>query len=323
MPSPIADLSYRNYDGPLEPPVFRWWAIARASMQLTLKKRGFWAWAVGSGYWYFFLVIGFYFVDNFVPPSMDINGKNPIFQQLIWKDQFLNAFSISQLLLFILALMLGAGSIANDNRAKALLVYLSKPCSKLDYVIGKWFGIFLPITVATLIPTVFFYIYCAMTYRSYGFLSDDPTLGLRLLAMCFIPGIFHASVALGVSSLFDQGRLAGATYAGMYFIPLFVTKVMQFAHMGTLDQTGPTPKTIDFLFYCSMDGLQIALAKNILHTRGSPLFLSLSGPTSRNPMSNAIVPEPNGLIFTGIFLLVCGACLALAWSRVRAVEVVG
>jgi len=323
MPSPIADLSYRNYDGPLEPPVYRWWAIARASMQLSLKKKGFWVWAVLSGYWYFFLMIGFYFVDNFIPSNMDVNGKNPVFQQIIWKDQFLNAFGISQLLLFIIALMLGAGAIANDNRAKALLVYLSKPCSRLDYVVGKWFGIFLPITLATLIPTAFFYTYCAMTYRSYGFISDDPTLALRLIVMCFIPGIFHASLALGVSSLFDQGRLAGATYAGLYFIPWFITNVMKIGHMSTVEQSGAAPKAVDFLFYCSMDGIQIALAKNILHTRGSPLFIALGGPGARNPMSNMIVPEPNGFIFTLLFIGVCALSLGLAWSRVRAVEVVG
>jgi ABC-2 type transport system permease protein len=323
MPSPIADLTYRNYDGPLEPPVFRWWAIARAAMMLSLKKRGFWVWAALSGYWYLFLIIGFYFVDNLVSPNLDINGKNPIFSQVIWKDQFLNAFGISQLLLFILALILGAGSIANDNRAKALLVYLSKPCSRLDYVAGKWFGIFLPITAATAIPTGIFYFYCAMTYRSYGFLSDDPTLGFRLILMCLLPGTFYASVVLGISSLFDQGRMAGATFAGLYFIPLFLTKFMQFAHMATVDQTGVAPKVIDMLFYCSMDGIQIAMAKVILHTRGSMLFPGMGGPGGRNPMANSIVPEPSGLIFGAIFLAVCALCVWVAWSRVRAVEVVG
>jgi ABC-2 type transport system permease protein len=326
MPSPIADLTYRNYDGPLEPPVFRWWAISRAQMTLSFKKKGLWVWAIASGYWYLFLIIGFYFVDTLVPPNLDVNGKNPVFQQIIWKDQFLNAFSISQLLLFVIALILGAGSIANDNRARALLVYLSKPCSRLDYIIGKWFGIFLPLTVITAAPMAFFYVYCAMTYRSYGFLSDDPTLCLRLVAMCFLPGVFYASVVLGISSLFDQGRLAGATFAGLYFIPLFLTKVMQFAHMASMDQGGTAPKTIDFLFYCSMDGIQIAMAKNFLGTRGSPLFTGLGGPGGpggRNPMSNMIVPEPSGLLFGALMLGLCALCLWVAWSRVRAVEVVG
>lgn len=321
MPAPIADLTYRNYDGPLEPPVFRWWAIARASMQMSLSKKGFWIWAALSGYWYAVLIIGFYFVDAFSTASIDVNGKNPIFQQIIWKDQFLNAFSISQLLLFVIALMLGAGSIANDNRAKALLVYLSKPCSKLDYIIGKWFGIFLPLTLVTAIPAALFYGYCAMVYRQYGFLSDDPTLALRLIPMCLLPGVFYASVALGISSLFDQGRLAGATFAGLYFIPFFLTNIMQIPHHFILERTHEAPKVVDFLFYCSMDGLQIAMAKVFLHTRGSSLLASLTG--SRGQGANMIVAEPNGLVFGSLFFGVCALSLIIAWSRVRAVEVVG
>ena len=46
-----------------------------------------------------------------------------------------------QLFLLFIALLAGAGSIANDNRANALLVYLSKPCRKVDYLFGKWAGL--------------------------------------------------------------------------------------------------------------------------------------------------------------------------------------
>lgn len=324
MSNPIADLSYRNYDGPLEPPVFRWWAISQAAMKLSLKKKGFWGWAAVSSYWYLVLIFVFYFVDTFVTPNLPTGTKSPFFSQIIWKDQFLNAFSISQLLLLIIALLIGIGSIANDNRANALLVYLSKPCTRLDYVVGKWFGIFLPITVVSLVPTTFFYLYCALTYRTYGFLSDDPWLYPRLFLMCMVPGAFHASLCLGVSSLFDQGRLAGATYAGMYFIPLFLTKVMQIAHAVAVTNTGKAPKLVDTLYYFSIDGIQIGLAKVILGTKGSPLFMFGNGGGGRGlGGANSVVGQPNGLLICALFFGVCFASLAVAWSRVRAVEVVG
>ena len=40
--SNIADLSYRNYDGPLVSRVARWWIISKSGIQGTLKKPGFW-----------------------------------------------------------------------------------------------------------------------------------------------------------------------------------------------------------------------------------------------------------------------------------------
>ena len=245
---------------------------------------------------------------------------NPFFKNIVWKDQFLNAFSVSQLFMLILALLLGAGTIANDNRANALLVYLSKPCSKLDYVIGKWLGIFVPLTLVAAVPTLLFYVYCLLSYRSYGFLTQDPWLILRLLGMVMLPGFFHASATLGVSSLFQQGRLAGATYSALYFFGLFFTKAMQTVIFvnGPMGGESTAPPIVKSLYYCSIDGIQIGLAKIFLHTDGSQLF-----PGSMPVGVRFAIEAPSAVVFVPAFFGICGVFMLLAWSRIRAVEVVG
>jgi len=40
--SPIADLSYRNYDGPLKSRFVRWWVVALAMVRLALKSPTYW-----------------------------------------------------------------------------------------------------------------------------------------------------------------------------------------------------------------------------------------------------------------------------------------
>src|ERR1044072_1488639 len=176
MHSPIADLSYRNYDGPLEPPLYRWWPIARTSMLRAFKNKWFWILSVLSGAWYMILMIIFYFIDSFALQTVQQRGVSGVvdpaqasamlFRQVKWNDMFLHAFSIGQMFFLFIALLIGIGSIANDNRANALLVYLSKPCTRLDYIIGKWLGIFIPMVIAVSIPTFFFFSYCFMSYRS-------------------------------------------------------------------------------------------------------------------------------------------------------------
>ncbi len=318
--SPILDLSYRSYDGPLDPPTFRWWAIAKLSMRQTWKKKGFWMWGLASGYWYLILMAVFYFADQFssgvrnstrVPSGVD--PMRAFFEGIKWDVMFVNAFSISQLFLFIVALLLGSGAIANDNRANALLVYLSKPCDKKDYLIGKWVGIFLPIVLVTAAPTLVFYLYCLLSYQQYGFLSQDGWLGLRLLALCLVPGVFHASASLGISSMFSQARLAGATYAAVYFILLFFTKSME-----TIYRAGGAPNIVANLYYASVDGIQIGLAKVLLTTDGGSLF-----PAQVGGSMQSVPPAPNGWLFAAIYFATCLGFLALAWKRVRAVEVVG
>lgn len=323
--TPILDLTYRNYDGPLEPPINRWWAIAKMSIGLSTKKKGFWVWASASCIWYLILLVIFYFVDQNSQAGATLGQQNPFFKNIIWKDQFLNAFSVSQLFFFILALLLGAGAVANDNRANALLVYLSKPCSKMDYVIGKWLGIFIPMTLVTAAPTLVFYAYCLLSYRSYGFLTQDSWLIVKLLGMILVPGFFHASASLGISSLFNQGRLAGATYAAFYFFGWFFTKMMGvIVTTNNLNNMGGEPVEVSplvkSLFYCSVDGIQIAMAKIFLHSDGSPL-IAVQGPGSMQRLG--VVPQPSWLLFVPAYFVICGLFVLLAWSRIRAVEVVG
>lgn len=322
MASPIADLSYRHYDGPLEPPAYRWWSIARASMRLSLKKRGFWLWASFSAWFYILLLAIFFFVDTFSQGVTAPGQKNPILMQIVWKDQFLNAFSTAQLFFFILALLIGVGTIANDNRANALLVYLSKPCTKTDYVIGKWLGIFLPITLVTAVPTLLFYLYCVMTYRDYGFLTEDPRLLFRLLGMVLVSGFVHASLSLGISSMFNQGRLAGATYAGLYFFTLSFTKAMQVISIIAQQDRKPVPGIVNNLYYASVDGIQIGLAKAILGTDGSALFPGGGGGGGRR-IEPLPVPAPDFWPIFGVVGGICALAILIAWTRVRAVEVVG
>lgn len=329
MHSPIADLSYRNYDGPLEPPLYRWWPIARTSVLRAFKNKWFWILSVLSGAWYMILMIIFYFIDLTSVQMVNQRGATGIvdpaqasamlFRQVKWGDMFLNGYSFGQMIFLFIALLVGIGSIANDNRANALLVYLSKPCTKLDYVIGKWLGIFIPMVIAVSIPTFFFYSYCFMSYRATGFLTD-PWLILKLVVMVLIPAAVHASLALGISSLFKRGGLAGATYSGLYFITYFVTSAIFLVRAGI---QGPNRGgLIDWLFYCSVDGLQIAAAKVVLGTNGGPTVPFLP----QHQMAEAgsmIVPAPSGFAVALILLLICGGSLLMAWTRVRAVEVVG
>jgi ABC-2 type transport system permease protein len=317
QPAVIADLSYRGYDGPLEPPMYRWWAIARMVMRLTIKKKGFWVWSIMSA-WYFIILIGaFYLAETLTAGFGMAGGTAGFFKAVVWKDQFLTAFSYAQIFYFVLALLVGVGAIANDNRANALLVYLSKPCSKLDYLIGKWFGIAALIFAVAAIPNVLFYLYCLLSYRQYGFWDQDHFMLPKLILMATLPAVLHASLSLAVSSLFKQGRLAGATYGALYFILYFLTTAFNVVRAVALASEQQGQKILDTLIYLSIDGVQIGLAKVLLGTPGGPIVKAGVRQAAFMP------PIPNGLLFTGMLVVACAAGLGLAWSRIRAVEVIG
>ena len=327
--SPIADLSYRNYDGPLTSTDMRWWVIAKTTMLSALKKKSIWVAMAFSAWYYIAMIFVLYFTDQLAQRAGQNNAQLNYIAGLVWKDQFLHGFSYGQIMYLIVGLIVGAGAIANDNRSNALLVYLSKPCTKLDYIVGKWLGVFLVLLGIMAIPALFFFGYCAMSYRQEGFFYDDYWLFPKLLVMLALGAATFSSLIICFSSLFNQGRLAGASLAGFYFVTYFFS-VMMLALFLFNSNPGPTRRhphrrshevsemgriITGNLSYASIDGLNIGMAKAVLHTDGSPPF---GLPPDQDP-----VPKPSLPLILLIDAAVIVVPVSIAWSRIRAVEVVG
>ena len=313
---PIADLSYRTYDGVLDPPTQRWKVIAKHQVLRTIQNKWYWRCLIGGSWYYIVMLIILFFLDSALQGTGG-NAQRALEQlgALNWTGQFLHGYSFGQHWFLFIAMIAGAGAIANDNRANALLVYLSKPCTKKDYLIGKWVGVFVPVAFAMLLPAVMFYAFGAMNYREYGFISDDPWLLLRVVGFTVFGASLHASLVLGVSSLFNQGRMAGATYVGAYFILYFVTTVigviLQDPNSSRQDLVGLAEK----LYYLSIDGLNIGVAKIFLNIDSATVFTGLD--------KGIDVNRPAPWLAIGAVLAVSLIALRLVWKRVRAVEVVG
>jgi len=330
--SPIADLSYRNYDGPLTSTDMRWWVIAKTTIRSALKKRSIWVAMSFSAWYYVAMIFVLYFTDQLSQQARPGQAKVNYAASLIWKDQFLHGFSYGQIMYLVVALIVGAGAIANDNRSNALLVYLSKPCTKLDYILGKWLGVFLVLFGIMAIPALFFYGYCGLSYRNEGFFFDDYWLILQILVVLALSAAVYSSLIICFSSLFNKGRLAGATFAGLFFVTNFFSVMMYGLFIFNSNPgTGPTPRhphrhvhevsemarTITGGFsYASIDGLNIGMAKAVFHTDGSvPFGLPAQG--------QQFVPMPSLPLMLFIVAAVIALALSIAWSRIRAVEVVG
>ena len=307
--SPIADLTYRGYDGPMNEADRRWWAIAKMTMRMGIKRKGFWVCSVLSGWYYVVMMAVFYFVD--VLTANIGTAQNQFLKTIVWKDQFVAGFSTAQLLLFIVAMIIGIGTIANDNRANALLIYLSKPCTKVDYLVGKWVGLFIPLYCVALVPSLVFYGYIAMSFRDYGSVSSDPWLPLQLLVMAALPAFLMASLCVGISSLFREGRLAGATFAGVYFMTNLFTHMMA----GVFIMVGES-RVVRDLFYASVDGLSIAMAKFVCVTDGSSMIME-KGQQASN------IGRPDAFLAILAFFGLSAFSVLVAWLRIKPVEVVG
>ncbi|HWD37266.1 MAG TPA: ABC transporter permease subunit [Fimbriimonas sp.] len=314
--SPVADLSYRNYDGPLQRTDLAWWVIAKSTMMKAARMKSLWTVSVIAGWYFIVMIIILFFLQELSSLSGGQKAFHTFIDRIVWKDQFVHGMSYAQHLVLVVALMTGAGAIANDNRANALLVYLSKPCTKFDYVLGKWIGVFIPMLLIISLPVFVFYGYGLFSFRGEGFFSSDKWLVAKLLVVLPISAMLHTSLVLAFSSMFKQGRIAGAAYAGFYFMLFFFTTLMELVwRIGSKGHNHP-PEIIKTLFYCSVDGVQVAWIRSILD-------FSKTGPFGVPSIQQMIANPPSPWLMLVVVLAVSALCILITWRRVRAVEVVG
>ncbi|MEP6757120.1 MAG: ABC transporter permease subunit [Chthonomonadales bacterium] len=319
QPGPIADLSYRNYDGPLNVRLFRWWIVAVAGLRLAIKKKGFWIVAAISILPYLIIGLTLYLSSSGVNTTL---SPVPVGQK--YSSQFFQAAGLQSLWLFIIAVLVGSSSIAADNQANALMVYLSKPITKGDYLLGKWMSTFLAVTAVALVPSILLYFYCLLSFQSAGFLKEEPWLFLRVIGAATIPGIVHASLIVGISAWSKTPRMAGAIYAGLYFMSFaLATMVWAIAFQGDLSEgvmvrhlaIGTAIQGVEQNIY-SVDVRQPGMRRRRQNKKKA-------GQTGQPQMDLAIeIPVPN----VGPMVLLVGSYCVVgvmaARSRIRAVEVV-
>lgn len=305
--SPIADLSYRNYDGPLYTRAARWWIVAVANIRLVRKKPGFWILALIALLPYLIVGVLLYFQSGALS-----NVPNPLVNNTPgqkYASQFFRAYQQQAFWLFLIALMVGASSIAADNKANALLVYLSKPISKGDYLLGKWMGIFLILFGVAVIPALVLYFYCLTSYISEGFLKEEPLLILRVLLACAVPAAIHSSLIVGFSAWSKTPRMAGAIYAAFYFVVGFITSIVWGILYHRAIRSGDLDQGV-LLRHLSVDGVIQGLGQNIYAVDERVGFMQM------------VMSRPPVMAMVGLAAILVVLGVGAARAKVRAVEVV-
>lgn len=300
--SPIADLTYRNYDGPLKTRAVRWWIVALAGLRQAFRKPGFWISVVLCALpcLIFGLLLYIQKVSGQMPPrAADADPR--------FATTFFQVIQIQGLFIFIIALTVGAGCIAADNSANALLVYLSKPLTKSDYLLGKWMAIFLLLFGAIAIPNLLLYVFCLLMFFKDGFLSEEPLLLGRILLAAAVPAILYASLLLGISAWSKTARAVGGIMAVLYFMSLILSGFLVSIFYNVSKE--PSDKVL-LAASASLSGLISGLIQHIF------------GVTSRTAGRGMTWGSPPLMPLLIVFTMLVVVGIGAARMKVRAVEVV-
>ena len=214
---PIHDQGYRRYAGLRAQTGFAWAVIAKAGIRTLFAKRAFVGLLLLS--WVPFLVraVQIYAATN-LPQAQFLAPDARMFRNFL---QFQEVF------MFFITVYAGAGLIANDRRANALQIYLSKPLTRLEYIFGKFAILLSLLLLVTWLPAVLLLVIQVMFAGSFTFFLKNLYLLPAITVYSIIQVTSVGLAMLALSSLSKSSRYVGVLYAGLIFFSQAVYGVVE------------------------------------------------------------------------------------------------
>lgn len=204
---PIHDQGYRRYGGTREPRGRGWLVIASAGIRTVLAKRPVIGLLLTAWIPFAYHAVKFYLTTTFGQLSMFATSAQTFREFLENQESFI----------FFLTIYVGTGLIANDRRANALQIYLSKPLTRLEYVAGKATILAVFLLAVTWLPAVVLLGLQAAFAGNFTFVRANAFLLPAITVYAFIQVLLATSTMLALSALSKSPRFVGIMYAGVVF----------------------------------------------------------------------------------------------------------
>jgi ABC-type transport system involved in multi-copper enzyme maturation permease subunit len=203
---PIHDQGYRRSGGG-KARGQGWLVIARAGIRSFLGRKAFLGLMLMSWFPFFVRAVQIYASAN-LPQAAFLKPTTATFRQFL--DQ-------QEIFVFFLTVYVGAGLIANDRRANALQIYLSKPLSRAEYVVGKLAILVTFLLLVTWLPAIVLLIVQISFAGNFTFFRNNLFLFPAITVFSFVQVTMVSTAMLALSSLSNSSRYVGILYAAVIF----------------------------------------------------------------------------------------------------------
>jgi ABC-2 type transport system permease protein len=205
---PIHDQGYRRYGGG-KARGQGWVVIARSGIRSFFGRKAFLGLLLLGWSPFFARAIQIFAAAN-LPQAAFLALTPETFHDMV-DSGFVN------LVVFVMAVYVGAGLIANDRRANALQIYLSKPLTRSEYVFGKLAILMLFLLLVTWVPAIVLLFVQVAFAGNFAFFRNNVFLFPAITVFAFIQAATVAMTMLALSSLSNSSRYVGILYAVVIF----------------------------------------------------------------------------------------------------------
>jgi ABC-2 type transport system permease protein len=204
---PIHDQGYRRYGGEKSRTGAGWIVIARAGVRSFFGKKAFLGLLLLSWLPFFARAVQVYAAAN-LPQAQFLALTGETFRQFL--DQ-------QQIFVFFITTYVGSGLIANDRRANALQIYLSKPLTRAEYIFGKLVILLTFLLLVTWVPAIVLLIVQIAFAGNFTFLTTHLYLFPAITVFACLEVTMVAVAMLALSSLSKSSRYVAILYAAVIF----------------------------------------------------------------------------------------------------------
>jgi ABC-type transport system involved in multi-copper enzyme maturation permease subunit len=204
---PIHDQGYRRYLGTRAAIGRAWQVMTRAGVMSIVTKRAFIALMLFAYSGFVVRAVQIYVSEVFAQASF-LAAKGETFREFL--DQ-------QGIFVFFVTIWVGAGLIANDRRANALQLYLSKPMTSAEYIAGKLAILFIFLIAVTFVPAMLLLITQAAFAGNLTFIRNNIYLLPAITLYSLLLVLLVSTTMLALSSMSKSARFVAVMYAGLFF----------------------------------------------------------------------------------------------------------
>ena len=209
---------------------------------------------------------------------------------------------------FFVALLVGPPLVSRDLRNNALPLYLCRPFSRAEYVLGKMSVLLILLSTITWVPQLFLFFFQA-DLEGFAWLRDNVLIASAIVICSVVWIVLLALLSQAISALVKWRVIASAALLGIVFIPSVFAEVLNtifLTRWGNIISLGALMKNVT-----------AGLFGTYVQTSGTIRFTDIN-----DNMVEILLNEPPLWCSWAALFVICAICLALLSRKVKAYEIV-
>ncbi len=223
----VYERGYKRYTGELTPQPTRLFVLPRFALKRVFGSKLFLVFLIISLLWPLIQAMRIYLYHNAGSIFEAIPGLAEALTDYFPIDAaFFRIVMYPQCIFaFIAALFIGPGLVSRDLANNALPLYLSRPISRADYVLGKFSILGILLSLITWVPGLFLYLLHS-GYEGWGWAVDNARLAVSIFVGSWAWIVTVSVLALALSAWVRWRPVAGFMMVMVFLGGLFLDKAV-------------------------------------------------------------------------------------------------